>query len=133
MKENKEVEKKTSAALSKKFNFKELKLDANGLIPAIIQDYRDGTVLMLGYMNPESLKRTIKSGRTCFWSRSRQEFWVKGLTSGHFQLVKSIAYDCDVDALLVKVRQVGDIACHTGKRSCFYRRIKPNFAIANLT
>ncbi len=106
------------------FSFDKLKLDDKGLIPAVIQDYKDGTVLMLGYMNPESLRRTIKSGKTCFWSRSRREFWVKGETSGHFQIVKSIAYDCDVDALLIKVRQVGDIACHTGKRSCFYRTIR---------
>jgi phosphoribosyl-AMP cyclohydrolase len=108
----------------KKITFKlgTLKFDKNGLIPAIIQDYKDNAVLMLGYMNKESLRRTIKSGRTCFWSRSRQEYWVKGLTSGHFQFVKSIAYDCDLDALLIKVRQVG-VACHTGKRSCFFRKI----------
>jgi len=109
----------------KKINFrlKDLKFDKNKLIPAIIQDYRNSQVLMLGYMNQESLRRTLKSGKTCFWSRSRKEYWVKGLTSGHFQFVKSIAYDCDMDALLIKVRQVGK-ACHTGNRSCFYRRIK---------
>ena len=106
-----------------KFNFKDLKLDSNGLIPAIIQDYKTKEVLMLGYMNKESLKRTIKSGKTCFWSRSRQEYWVKGETSGHFQFVKSILFDCDVDALVVKVRQIG-VACHTGNRTCFYRKIK---------
>jgi len=105
-----------------KSNFKDLKLDSNGLIPAVIQDYKTKEVLMLGYMNKESLKRTIKSGKTCFWSRSRQEYWVKGETSGHFQFVKSIYYDCDVDALVIKVRQVG-VACHTGHRSCFYRKI----------
>jgi len=105
------------------FNFKDLKLDSNGLIPAIIQDYKTKEVLMLGYMNKESLKRTIKSGKTCFWSRSRQEYWVKGETSGHFQFVKSILFDCDVDALVVKVRQIG-VACHTGNRTCFYRKIK---------
>lgn len=105
------------------FRLGTLKFDKNGLIPAIIQDYKDNAVLMLGYMNKESLRRTIKSGRTCFWSRSRQEYWVKGLTSGHFQFVKSIAYDCDMDTLLIKVRQVG-AACHTGKRSCFYRKIE---------
>ncbi len=109
----------------KKINFKlsSLKFDKNDLIPAIIQDYKDNAVLMLGYMNKESLRRTVKTGKTCFWSRSRKEYWVKGLTSGHFQFVKSIAYDCDMDALLVKVRQVG-VACHTGKRSCFYRKIE---------
>ncbi len=105
-----------------KFNLKSLKFDKQGLVPAIIQDYRNNEVLMLAFMNKESLARTIKSGKTCFWSRSRKEYWVKGKTSGHFQLVKSIAYDCDMDALLIKVRQIG-VACHTGNRSCFYRKI----------
>lgn len=109
----------------KKINFKlgNLKFDQNGLIPTIIQDYKNSQVLMLAYMNKESLRRTLKLGKTCFWSRSRKEYWVKGLTSGHFQFIKSIAYDCDLDALLIKVRQVGQ-ACHTGNRSCFYRKIK---------
>ncbi|MBU0547684.1 MAG: phosphoribosyl-AMP cyclohydrolase [Candidatus Omnitrophica bacterium] len=105
-----------------KFKLGTLKFDKNKLIPAIIQDYKNNQVLMVGYMNQESLRRTLKSGKTCFWSRSRKEYWVKGLTSGHFQFVKSISYDCDMDALLIKVRQVG-AACHTGNRSCFYRRI----------
>ena len=105
-----------------KFNLKNLKYDKNGLIPAIIQDYRNGEVLMLGYMNRQSLARTLKSGKTCFWSRSRKEYWVKGQTSGHYQHVKKIAYDCDMDTLLIKVRQVA-AACHTGNRSCFYRKI----------
>ncbi|MDP2906055.1 MAG: phosphoribosyl-AMP cyclohydrolase [Candidatus Omnitrophota bacterium] len=105
-----------------KFNLGSLKYDPAGLIPAIIQDYKTGVVLMLGYMNKESLRRTLKQGRTCFWSRSRKEYWTKGLTSGHFQFVKSVAYDCDLDTLLIKVRQVGG-ACHTGNRSCFYRKI----------
>ena len=107
----------------KRINLSALKFDAAGLIPAIIQDYKTGTVLMLAYMNKESLKRTLKLGKTCFWSRSRKEYWVKGMTSGHFQFVKSISYDCDLDALLIKVRQVGG-ACHTGNRTCFYRRLK---------
>ena len=109
----------------KKISFKlaSLKFDQNGLIPAIIQDYKNNEVLMLAYMNQESLRRTLKLGKTCFWSRSRKEYWVKGLTSGHFQFVKSVAYDCDLDALLIRVRQVGK-ACHTGNRSCFYRKIK---------
>ena len=109
----------------KKENFKlgSLKFDPQGLIPVIIQDYKDKEVLMLAYMNKESLRRTLKLGKTCFWSRSRKEYWVKGLTSGHFQFVKSVAYDCDLDALLIRVRQVGK-ACHTGNRSCFYRLIK---------
>lgn len=105
-----------------KFNIKDLKFDTNGLIPAIIQDYKTKDVLMLAYMNKESVRRTIKLGKTCFWSRSRKEYWVKGMTSGHFQFVKSFAYDCDMDALLIKVRQVG-VACHTGNRSCFFRKI----------
>ncbi|MEW6101599.1 MAG: phosphoribosyl-AMP cyclohydrolase [Candidatus Omnitrophota bacterium] len=106
----------------KKFSLKALKFDKPGLIPTIIQDYKTKEILMLAYMNKESLKRTIKSGKTCFWSRSRKVYWVKGATSGNFQFVKSIAYDCDMDALLIKVRQVG-VACHTGNRSCFYRKI----------
>jgi len=106
-----------------KLNLKDFKFDKAGLIPAIIQDYRTSEVLMLAYMNKESLSRTIKSGKTCFWSRSRKEYWTKGETSGHYQFVKSIAYDCDMDALLIKIRQVG-VACHTGNRSCFYRKIK---------
>ena len=105
-----------------KFSLGSLKFDKNGLIPAIIQDYKNNQVLMIAYMNKESLRRTLKLGKTCFWSRSRKEYWVKGMTSGHFQFVKSVAYDCDMDALLIKVRQVGK-ACHTGNRSCFYRRI----------
>jgi phosphoribosyl-AMP cyclohydrolase len=105
-----------------KFNIKDLKFDRNGLIPAIIQDYKTGRVLMLAYMNKEALRRTLKIGKTCFWSRSRKEYWIKGLTSGCYQYVKSIAYDCDMDALLVKVRQIG-VACHTGNSSCFYRKI----------
>ncbi len=107
----------------KNFNLKDLKYDKQGLIPVIIQDYKTGEALMLAYMNRESLSRTIKSDKVCFWSRSRKEYWVKGATSGNFQFVKSIAYDCDMDALLIRVRQVG-VACHTGNRSCFYRKIK---------
>ncbi|MFH0790759.1 MAG: phosphoribosyl-AMP cyclohydrolase [Candidatus Omnitrophota bacterium] len=106
----------------KKFKIKDLKFDEKGLIPAIIQDYKTNEVLMLAYMNQQSLRRTLKSDKTCFWSRSRKEYWVKGLTSGHYQYVKSIAYDCDLDTLLIKVRQIG-AACHTGSRSCFYRKL----------
>ncbi|MBL7081173.1 MAG: phosphoribosyl-AMP cyclohydrolase [Candidatus Omnitrophica bacterium] len=102
---------------------KDLKYDNNGLIPAIIEDYKTGKVLMLAYMNKESLRRTIKSGKTCFWSRSRKKYWVKGETSGHIQSVKSIYYDCDMDTLLVKVQSRGP-ACHTGHRTCFYRKLK---------
>jgi phosphoribosyl-AMP cyclohydrolase len=102
----------------------ELKFDAAGLIPAIVQDARDGTVLMLAYMNRESLERTLATGETWFWSRSRRELWHKGGTSGHVQRVREIYYDCDADALLVLVEQHGP-ACHTGERSCFYRRLAP--------
>ena len=104
------------------FKLASLKFDKQGLMPAIIQDYKNKEVLMLAYMNKESLRRTLKQRKTCFWSRSRKEYWVKGLTSGHFQFVKSVAYDCDLDALLIQVRQIGK-ACHTGNRSCFYRKI----------
>ena len=102
---------------------KKLKFDDCGLIPAIIQDFKTKEVLMMAYMNLESIKRTIKLGKTCFWSRSRKEYWVKGMTSGHFQFVKVVYYDCDCDTLLIKVRQIGG-ACHTNKKSCFYRKIK---------
>ena len=100
----------------------DLKFDKNGLIPAIVQDYETGEVLMLAYMNKESLQRTLTSGKTCYWSRSRKEYWVKGATSGNFQFVKDVYYDCDMDTLLIKVEQKG-AACHTGNRSCFYRRV----------
>lgn len=104
-------------------DIKNLKFDKDGLIPAIIQDYKTGEVLMLAYMNKESLKRTLRLKKTCFWSRSRKKYWIKGETSGNFQQVKSIFYDCDMDALLIKVRQIG-FACHTGNRSCFFRKLK---------
>lgn len=92
------------------------------LIPAIIQDFENGQVLMLAYMNKEAFQKTLDSGKTWFWSRSRGRLWNKGETSGHFQEVKSIFYDCDCDTLLIKVIQTGP-ACHTGSRSCFYREI----------
>lgn len=95
--------------------------DDKGLVPAIIQDEVDGAVLMLGYMDAEALRRTVTSGRTWFWSRSRGEYWCKGETSGDRQWVRAVRYDCDVDALLVVVEQEGRGACHTGNRSCFYR------------
>lgn len=98
-----------------------IKYDAQGLVPAIVQDYLDGTVLMMAWMNRESLQQTLETGETWFWSRSRQEFWHKGATSGHIQKVHSIRYDCDSDALLIGVEQIGDVACHTGERSCFHQ------------
>jgi phosphoribosyl-AMP cyclohydrolase / phosphoribosyl-ATP pyrophosphohydrolase len=98
-----------------------IRYDSQGLVPAIVQDYLDGTVLMMAWMNRESLQKTLATGRTWFWSRSRQQLWPKGETSGHVQHVKSLRYDCDSDALLIGVEQVGDIACHRGERSCFHR------------
>ena len=95
-----------------------LKRDARGLVAAVIQQYDTHEVLMVGYMNEEALRRTLTTGRVTFWSRSRQEYWRKGDTSGHVQYVKSLTLDCDGDAILVQVDQVG-AACHTGKRSCF--------------
>ena len=99
-----------------------LKYDSDGLVPAVVQDDESGEVLMVGYMNREAVRRTLTTGRTCFWSRSRQEFWVKGATSGHIQEVKSVRVDCDKDCLLVNVAQTG-AACHTGYRSCFFREV----------
>lgn len=98
-----------------------IRYDDRGLVPAIVQDYLDGTVLMMAWMNQESLQKTLETGETCFWSRSRQQLWHKGATSGHIQKVRSIRYDCDSDALLIGVEQLGDIACHTGERSCFHQ------------
>jgi phosphoribosyl-AMP cyclohydrolase len=96
-----------------------LRFDAQQLICAVIQDHADGTVLMVGWMDAEAVRRTLTTGRTWFWSRSRQEHWRKGDTSGHVQLVRSAAVDCDHDTLLIRVEQVGP-ACHTGARSCFF-------------
>ncbi|MDR0888957.1 MAG: phosphoribosyl-AMP cyclohydrolase [Coriobacteriales bacterium] len=102
----------------------QLKYNSDGLIPAIVQQYDSKEVLMLAWMNEESLKLTQKSGTTWFWSRSRNKLWNKGETSGNTQQVKSIAYDCDEDCLLVQVDSPGP-ACHTGNRSCFYRVLGP--------
>jgi len=99
-----------------------LKYDQNGLVAAVIQDYENDQVLMVGWMNRESVRRTLTSGRTCFWSRSRQQYWVKGETSGNIQEVKAVYVDCDKDALVIKVNQKG-AACHEGYRSCFYRQV----------
>lgn len=100
----------------------DMKFDGKGLIPAIVQDYKTGEVLMQAYMNKESLEKTMNTGRSWFYSRSRQELWEKGATSGNIQEVKEIAYDCDGDSLLIKVAQTGP-ACHTGNRSCYYRSL----------
>ena len=101
----------------------DIKFDEKGLVPAIIQDHQNGQVLMLGYMNEETVKKTIETGRVHFWSRSRKKIWVKGETSGHTQEVKDLFVDCDMDAILVKAEQKV-AACHTGYRSCFYRKIE---------
>ena len=101
----------------------ELKFDKEGLIPAIVQDLKTKEVLMTAYMNRESLEKTLKEGKACYFSRSRNKLWTKGETSGNFQYVKEIYYDCDMDALLLLVDQVG-VACHTGNMSCFYRKLR---------
>ncbi len=102
--------------------FDNLKTDSNGLVCAVVQDAGNGELLMVGWMDREALKRTLESGKTCFFSRSRQKYWVKGETSGHFQVVKEVRTDCDLDAILVTVEQTG-AACHDGYRSCFYRTV----------
>lgn len=102
-----------------------VKFDVHGLIPAIAQDRSTGQVLMLAYMNRESLEKTMETGRAWYWSRSRQELWEKGATSGHYQQVKAITLDCDGDALLLQVEQTGP-ACHTGKRTCFHNPVWGN-------
>ncbi|HKJ67639.1 MAG TPA: phosphoribosyl-AMP cyclohydrolase [bacterium] len=104
------------------FDVDELKYDHRGLIPAVVQDVSDNAVLMVAYMNRESLGITLEEGRTCFYSRSRQQLWRKGETSGHIQHVKDIQADCDKDTLLVQVEQVGP-ACHTGNRTCFFNPV----------
>ena len=102
--------------------FEKLKFNDDGLIPAIIQEEETGRVLMMAWMNESSLKTTIEKGKTHFWSRSRQKYWMKGESSGNTQQVKSIAFDCDGDTLLIQVSQVG-AACHEGYQSCFFRTI----------
>ena len=96
----------------------------NGLIPAVVQDYRTGEVLMLAYMNEEAFTETLKTGKATYYSRSRKSLWVKGETSGHVQLVKEIRVDCDLDTLLLKVEQIGGAACHKGYRSCFFSKLE---------
>ena len=100
-----------------------LKFDERGLIPAIVQDFKDGAVLMLAYMNKESLQKTLETKEMWYWSRSRKVLWHKGDTSGNIQKVKELFYDCDADTILAKVEQVGGVACHTGQRSCFFNKI----------
>ena len=95
-----------------------------GLIPAIAQDAETGEVLMLAYMNQEAWEKTLKTGKATYWSRTRQELWIKGQSSGHQQIVKEIRVDCDADAVLLKIEQLGGAACHTGHRSCFHKRVE---------
>ena len=103
-----------------------LHFDQNGLIPAIAQDWLDGSILMMAWMNKESIIKTLESGEIHYWSRSRKELWHKGKTSGHFQKLKGIRTDCDSDTILLSIEQVGSIACHTGKRSCFFKDLETN-------
>lgn len=110
----------------------QLKFDTNGLIPAIIQERKSGRVLMMAWMNRASIEKTVETGKTHFWSRSRQKFWMKGESSGHVQDVKDISFDCDGDTLLIQVEQVG-AACHEGYHSCFYRSSEPKGAGFRIT
>src|SRR6266545_3467181 len=112
--------------------YDQLKFDANGLIPAIVQEQSTGRVLMRGWMNRASLEKTIATGRTHFWSRSRQKFWMKGESSGHTQAVKDVAFDCDGDTLLIQVEQIG-AACHEGYQSCFFRSVENEGAAEQIT
>ena len=105
------------------FPIETLKFDDNGLVPAIVQDVSNQTVLMLGFMNRESLLRTVNEGKVCFWSRSRQKFWLKGETSGMFLLVRSIRVNCENNSLLILAEPIGP-TCHTGHESCYYREAK---------
>jgi phosphoribosyl-AMP cyclohydrolase len=102
----------------------QIKWNEQGLIPAIAQDWRTGEVLMLAWMNSEALELTIQEGRAIYWSRSRDALWRKGEESGHVQKLKELRIDCDADTVLMKVEQIGDIACHTGRRSCFYQKLQ---------
>ena len=101
----------------------------NGLLPAIVQDCKSGKILMLAYINRESWEKTLEKGEAYYWSRSRQEIWHKGGTSGHVQKIREILVDCDNDTVLFKVEQVGGAACHTGYESCFYRKLEPDRSV----
>lgn len=107
----------------------DLKFDANGLIPAVVQNKETGEVLMVAYMNADTIRQTLESGRATFWSRSRREVWVKGATSGNYMYVEEMRVDCDGDCLVLLVNPAG-AACHTGNRSCFYRRVENGALVA---
>ncbi len=107
---------------SSRMSFSEFRVNADGLIPVVVQEYKTNEVLMLAYMNEEAFEVTLKTGKMCYYSRSRQELWLKGETSGHYQYVKSLVLDCDNDTLLAQVEQIG-VACHTGNRNCFFQTI----------
>jgi phosphoribosyl-AMP cyclohydrolase len=109
-----------------------LKFNADGLIPAIIQEQSTGRVLMMAWMNKESVRRSIEEGKTVFWSRSRQKYWIKGESSGNVQLIKDVAFDCDGDTLLFQVEQKG-AACHEGYKSCFFRSVQQDGAEFQVT
>ena len=102
----------------------QIKWNEQGLVPAIAQDWQSGEILMLAWMSPESLQLSVEEGRAVYWSRSRGALWRKGEESGHIQKLKELRIDCDADTVLLKVEQVGGIACHTGRRSCFYRKLE---------
>jgi phosphoribosyl-ATP pyrophosphohydrolase/phosphoribosyl-AMP cyclohydrolase len=112
-------------AFDSNISFKDLKTDDKGLVPVVVQDYKNKEVLMVAYMNEEAFNKTLECGMMTYYSRSRQELWLKGDTSGHFQYVKELRIDCDNDTILAKVEQIG-AACHTGNRSCFYRTFLKN-------
>ena len=112
--------------------YEKLKTDANGLIPAIIQEQSTGRVLMMAWMNRASLETTLATGKTHFWSRSRQKYWMKGESSGHTQAVKAVSFDCDGDTLLIQVEQIG-AACHEGYQSCFFRSVQGDGATCKIT
>ena len=102
----------------------EITWTADGLVPALAQDYKTGQILMMAWMNPEALEATVTEGRAVYYSRSRQKLWRKGEESGHVQSLKEIRLDCDSDVILMQVEQIGGIACHTGREHCFYKRLE---------
>lgn len=113
--------------------FQEIKWDQQGLVPAIAQDYQSGEVLMVAWMNEEALKLTYEKNQAVYWSRSRQKLWFKGEESGHQQIIHSIRMDCDADVILLDVEQKGGIACHTGRKRCFFRVLKDGHWVTDET